>query len=116
MTEKKTSIVVLETARSVWEHIAFVSEWRICTAVALDQVNDPSLSADQRRLLLEKLFAGSSIYKTMEDAGTVAYRLSDDMAAHCEPPEVGVHMPYSVVFIKSVEAFSEPLDLDKECA
>ena len=113
MVEKKTCIVVLETARSAWEHIVFVSEWRICEAVDLDQVSDPALSTEEKRLLLEKLFADSPVYQSEKDAGIVALRASDDMRARCEPASVGQHMPYSVANIKSVYAFSEPLNLDE---
>jgi hypothetical protein len=121
MIEKRTNIVVLETARSVWEHIAFVPEWRICTEVDLDEVRNPTLSEEDRRLLLEKLFADSPVYNSEQEAGTVACRASDDMrAAHMrtnlEPEGRGKHMPWKFVSFKSVHAFSKPLVLEDQAA
>ncbi|MBU6455258.1 MAG: hypothetical protein KGS72_26040 [Cyanobacteria bacterium REEB67] len=107
----KRTVAVLETARSVYQHIAFVPEWRVCFSLDIDEVNAVANSrSDKERELLERLFAESPVYKTAEAADWVASTAVDEAnMRHLPPCDTGEPYPNQLAFFKSVVAFSAPL-------
>jgi hypothetical protein len=108
---KQRTVAVLETARSAYQHIAFVPEWRVCFNLDIDEVNAvANTRSEAERELLERLFAESRVYKTAEEANWVAGTAVDESnMRHLPPCDTGEPYPNQLAFLKSVVAFSEPL-------